>query len=343
MSTPEITPSPEQLSQSAQLNEMLGGYQLAALIHIAAKLGIADLLHDGPKNSQELAHTIDANPRNLYRVLRALASKNIFAENAAGQFELTPLAEPLRSDVPGSTRDWAILHGDLLVPAWNDLLYGVRTDQPAFEHVFGEGFWEYLDRNPDARENFNRGMTSRSGREQMQFLDDLDLSGVAKIVDVGGGEGGLLTAILQAHPGMRGVLFDLPEVVQGAEESMQSAGVAERCELVGGSFFDSVPSGGDLYVLQAVIHNWDDEPAITILKNCRRATRDNGRLVLIDTVIKPGNQPEPNKMADISMMLLLGALERTELEFQALFEASGFRLVNIIPHRPRSIILGEPV
>ena len=343
MSTQENAPTPEQLSPSAQLNEMLGGYRLTALIHVAAKLGIADLLQDGPKSSQELARTVDANPRNLYRVLRALASRGIFAENTAGQFELTPLAEPLRSDMPGSTRDWAIWHGDLLAPAWNDLLYGVRTDQTAFEHVYGEGFWEYLDRNPDARENFNRRMTSRSGREQSQFLDDLDLSGGTKIVDVGGGQGSLITAILQAHPEMRGVLFDLPEVVQGAKELMESAGVAERCELVGGSFFDSAPSGGDRYVLQGVIHNWDDEPAITILKNCRRAMRDNGRLLLIDSVINPGNEPERNKLNDINMMLLVGALERTEQEFRALFEAAGFRLVNIIPHQPRSIILGEPV
>ncbi|MCH7620651.1 MAG: methyltransferase [Chloroflexi bacterium] len=322
---------------------MIRGYRTPFLINVAAKLGIADLLRDGPKSSEELAQAVEAQPRFLYRVLRALASQGIFAENEAGQFQLTPVAELLQTGIPGSLRATAIMSAGLYARSWGDLLYTLRTGKPSFDHVFGMGFWEYLDSNDEMGDYFNQSMTSRSGEEQGQVVDAYDFSGISKIVDVGGGQGSLIRAILQKHPHMHGTLFDLPEVVQGVYEIIEAEGLAERCEVVGGSFFDEVPSEGEAYFMQAVIHDWDDERSLSILKNCRRAIGNNGKLILVEAIIPSGNEPSPMKMGDINMMVLAGGLERTETEFRQLLDAAGFKLVNIIPIQPRSIIESVPV
>ena len=331
-----------QQSPASQLRQMILGYRTPFLINVAAKLGIADLLKDGPKSSEELAQAVEAQPRLLYRVLRALASQGIFAENEAGQFQLNPVAELLQTEIPGSLRATAIMSAGLYAKSWGDLLYTLRTGKPSFDHVFGMGFWEYLDSNDEMGDYFNQSMTSRSGGEQRQVVDAYDFSGISKIVDVGGGQGSLISAILQKHPRMQGTLFDMPEVVQGAYGIIEAEGLAERCEVVGGSFFDEVPSGGEAYILQAVIHDWDDERSLTILKNCRRAIGNNGKLIPVDAIIPPGNEPS-RTMQDINMMVLVGGLERTETEFRQLLDAAGFKLANIIPIQPRSIIEALPV
>ena len=175
------------------------------------------------------------------------------------------------------------------------------------------------------------------------MLAAYDFSGISKIVDIGGGQGTLITAILQAHPHMQGIVFDLPDLVEEARNIIEAGGVGDRCEIIVGDFFEAVPVGGDAYILQAVIHNWDDSPATAILKNCRRAIGSNGRLIIVDSVIPTGNDPFPGKMFDISMMVILGALERTEAEFRQLLELSSFKLNNIIPAQPRSVIEAVPV
>jgi hypothetical protein len=240
---------------ATQLGQLIQGYRATSLIGVAAQLGIADLLGEGPKSSQELADVVGVRQRDLYRLLRALASLGIFAETESGRFVLTPLAELLQTQVPGSMRSTAILHSTLLYRAWGNLLLSTRTGTPSFDQVYGTGFWEYLDSDPEARETFNQAMTTRSDRDQSEVLHSYDFSGISKIVDVGGGQGSLISAILGANPDLRGILFDLPAVVRGARELIEAKGLIGRCDIVGGDFFKSVPGGGDAYILQAVIHD----------------------------------------------------------------------------------------
>ena len=327
-----------------QLQDMIDGFKVTQLIYVVAKLGIADLLEVSPKTSEELGEAVGAHPRNLYRVLRALASLGIFFEDDDGRFQLTPLAKHLRSDVSGSVLDMVVMHGEPWVwRPWGELLHNVKTGEIAFDHAFNTGYWAYFDVNPEARETFNQYMTTRSGQELASVLVDYDFSGISQVVDMGGGQGTLITAILQAHPHMQGILFDLPDAVEGAGNIIEAGGVGDRCEIIGGDFFEAVPVGGDAYILQAVIHNWEDTPATAILKNCRMAIGSNGRLIIVDSVIPTGNDPFPGKIHDILMMVSYGALERTEAEFRQLLDLSSFKLNNIIPAQPRSVIEAVPV
>ena len=326
------------------LSEMINGVKYTQLVYVAAKLGIADLLKNGPRSPDDLAESIGANRRNLYRVLRALASLGIFSENQDGTFELTVKAEPLQSDVPESVRVRAIAWGEeWFHRPWGGLLDNVKTDHPAFDRIFHMGFWEYLGSNPEAGEAFDQLMTTnRFSGDLTAVMSTYDFSGISRIVDVGGGQGWLISAILNANPDMQGVLFDRPSVIEGARRLVESEGVSDRCELVGGSFFESVPAGGDAYILRSVLHNWNDSNATVILQNCRQAITDGGRLIIVDNVLSTGNDPSPGKIADIQMMVILGALERTESEFRGLLDASGFRLTKVMPIQNRSIIEGEP-
>jgi len=326
------------------LSEMISGVKYTQLVYVAAKFGIADLLKNGPRSPDDLAESIGANRRNLYRVLRALASLGIFAENQDGTFELTVKAEPLQSDVPESVRVRAIAWGEeWFYRPWGGLLDNVKTDQPAFDRIFHMGFWEYLGSNSEAGKAFDQLMTTnRFSGDLTAVMSTYDFSGISRIVDVGGGQGWLISAILKANPDMQGVLFDRPTVIEGARRLVESEGVSDRCELVGGSFFESVPAGGDAYLLRSILHNWNDSNATVILQNCRQAITDGGRLIIVDNVLSTGNDPSSSKIADIQMMVILGALERTESEFRGLLDASGFRLTKVMPIQNRSIIEGEP-
>ncbi len=333
-----------QSSSSMALKQMIDGYKVTKLIVVAAKLGIADMLKDGPKTSDDLAQSVGAHPQALDRVLRALASFGIFAENGDGKFELTPLAQPLQSGVPGSVRALATLSDEPGWQSWGQLHYSVMTGKPALNHVLGMDIWEYRSRNPEAARTFNHSMTELTNQSVATVVAAYNFSGISKIVDVGGGHGALVAAILKAYPEMRSILFDLPTVIEGSRGAMEAAGVAPRCELVGGDFFESVPPGGDLYIFQRVIHDWEDDRAVAILKNCRHAMKDNERLLVIELVVPPGNTPHPSKLHDIIMLVIEGGLERTEAEFRDLFHAAGFRLTRIVPTQsPFSIIEGVPV
>jgi len=250
MPSEDETQAADLSSQVAQLRELIGGYRLTQLIYVAAKLGIADLLKDGPKSIGDLAESAGVNARNLYRVLRALASKDIFSETGDGRFELTPLAKRLQRDVPGSLRGWAIISGGEWHRAWGDLLHNVVTGETAFNHEFGMGDWEYLAQNPQADEAFNQAMTENSAWVLAAVVEAYDFTGIETLVDVGGGQGALITGILKANPTLRGVLFDQPNVIAGAGSMLQDEGVAGRCDFVSGDFFQSLPENGDAYVLQ---------------------------------------------------------------------------------------------
>jgi O-methyltransferase/methyltransferase family protein len=325
-------PDAESPSSAVVLRRMIDGYRFTQLLYVVAKLGIADLLRDGPKRSEELAQAVGAHPRTLYRVLRALASLGVFVEDEAQGFHLTPLAQLLRTDVPESLRALAIFYGEEWIwHAEGALLYSVRTGKAAFHHVHGMSPFDYYRQHAEAAAGFNAAMTNLSGHELAAIIAAYDFTEMATIVDVGGGQGALLAEILKTCPHMRGILFDLPAVVESAQPFLTAAGIAERCTCVAGDFFQRLPGGGDAYILKRVIHDWDDAQAAAMLTQCRQAMPAHGRLLLMERVIPPGNTPSVGKLADITMLVHYGALERTEAEFRGLLEAAGFTLVRIIP------------
>jgi hypothetical protein len=330
---------------SLTLLQMAAGSWISQAIHVAAKLGIADLLADAPKSRSELAVATETNELNLYRVLRTLCSVGVFCEGEDGYFSLTPLAECLRTGVPGSVRSYAIMLGE----EWfwrpcGDMFHGVKTGQDPFEHVFGTGLFGYLTQHPDAAALFDDAMTARTAQENRGVVASCDFSGMDTIVDVGGGHGALLTSLLQANEAVRGVLVDLPHVIAGARQHIEAAGLGGRCTLVSGDFFQSVPEGGDAYLLKHVIHDWADDQAVAILQSCRRAMADTARLLLVEMIIPAGNSPFFGKQLDLLMLgVTHGGRERTEHEYRDLLQQAGFTLTSIIPTPTLvSVIEGAP-
>jgi hypothetical protein len=324
------------------INLTTGGW-VAHMIAAAAKLNIADLLQEGPRSPHDLANAAGVNPDALYRLLRALASVGVFAEAADGRFQLTPLADCLRTGVPGSMRAWALaITEDHFARVWPELLYSVRTGRPAYDHVHGMGPFDYFTRNPEIGKTFDEAMTSFSSTEIPAVLRAYDFSGIRRLVDVAGGLGTLLCAALKANPAMTGVLFDMPAVVAGARRVMDAAGLDGRCKLVGGDFFQSVPAGADAYMMKHIIHDWDDERSIRILENCRSGITPDGKILLLETVLHPGNGSDFFKLLDIAMLMISGR-ERTEEQFRELLGRAGFRLTRVVPtESPLSIIEAVP-
>lgn len=341
MSDPSLNAVAVQAPADTLLN-IVRGYRAAQAISVAATLGIADLLANGPRAVDELAEATGTDAPSLYRLLRALASMGIFAEDDE-RFRLTPLAEPLRSDAPRSVRGLVRLLGDpVLFKSWGQLLYSVRTGHPAFDYVHGMGLYAYLAQHPETAAIFYAGMAATTRHQAV--IESYVFAGASVVVDVGGGDGTLITSILHANPTIRGILFDRPEIVTGAQERLEREGLTERCQVVGGSFFEFVPEGGDLYILSDVIHNWSDEQAITILANCRRAVPGSGRLLLIQQVLPPGNGPALGMLDDLNMLAVLGGRERTEEEFRVVLAGASFSLRRIIHTRDSySIVEAIPV
>jgi hypothetical protein len=316
----------------ARLIEMLNGLTTAQVLHVVAELGIADLLTEGPRTSDELALATATHAGALYRLLRVAASLGILAESESRSFNLAPMGQFFRSDHPQSVRGWAVYTGGPVYwGTWQHLGHSIATGQSAFRHLYGMSLWEYMDGHPEAQEIFDAAMTSRISAQRAAVVEVLDFAPGSTIVDVGGGAGALLAAILCADPDARGILYDQPQVVSGADQILRSAGVTERCATIAGSMFESVPAGGDIYVLSSVVHDWDDEHAVEILRTCRRAMSTDARLVLVEQVVGPPNVPERVKTLDLHMLLMHGGQKRTEAEFEALLKASGFRLDRIIP------------
>lgn len=331
------------LPPEAILPQMILGGLIQKSIYVAAKLGIADLLADKPQTTEELAVETGTHAPSLYRVLRLLASASVFAENSERKFELTPIAELLRSNAPNSMRDYAIMMGeDWIWQAYGELMYSVKTGGIAHDKVQGMSSFEFYGKNEEVGKIFNRAMTNLSLLTAPAIVEGYDFSGIGKLVDIAGGHGLLLAAILKANPHLQGVLFDLPFVIEGAGELLESEGVAARTEKVSGDFFESVPAGADAYMMKHIIHDWDDQSSIKILQNIHRAMNDDGKVLIVEMVVPEGNEPSPAKGLDLVMLTIEGGKERTESEYIKLLEASGFRLTKIIPTKsPFSVIEGE--
>ncbi len=323
--------STDELSPRDALLRMTNAFQVSQAIHAAATLGIADLLEEGPRSADDLAEATGTHAPTLYRLLRALASLGVFVEDPDAQFDSTPLAEYLRTDAPGSLRAWAMYIGQpFFWTSWGHLLDSVRTGEPVFPELHGTTLWEYKAAHPEESAIFDAAMTGLSAGVVEAVVHSYDFSRFGVLVDVGGGEGKLLAAILGTNPTLRGILFDQPHVVAGAKELLTRGSVADRCEVVGGSFFEAMPGGADAYLLKNIIHDWHDEAAVEILRKCRAAIADTGRLLAVEFVIEPGNQPDRAKFSDLNMLVMLGGRERTAEDFERLYAEAGFRLTDII-------------
>ena len=330
-----------ELPADAQVLQMALAPFITQALYVAAKLGIADLLSEGGKTTAELAATTDADERSLYRILRALASVGVFTETQPRTFGNTPTSETLRSDAPNSTRHFVMFIGE--EPHWRNIghtMYSVKTGLPAWEHVHGEPIFPYIfNTNKQLGEIFNRAMISFSHQDIAPVMNAYDFSTVGTLADVAGGYGHLLAAILKKHQTMQGVLFELPQLLDKARGFMESCGVANRVEFVAGDFCKEIPVRADVYMLKHIIHDWYDDTNQTILKNIHQSMPDDGRVLIIDAVIPPGNEPNLKKILDIEMLIAPGGLERTAEEFVTLLNNSSLRLNRIIPtNSPINII-----
>lgn len=331
-------------SHQEQLTRMIGGFCVSQMIYVVAKLNLATRLGSGPKTPEQLAEATHTHPRSLYRLLRALASVGIFAEDGEGRFSLTPIAELLRSDVPASQHAMAVMMGEEHYRAYGDLLHSVRTGEPSFEAIYGKPVFDYLGEHPESARTFDAAMTSIHGRETSVMVEAYDFSKIGVLMDVGGGNGSMLIGVLQGNPKLQGILFDLSHVVERAKPALDWAGVADRCRILEGNFFESIPDGADAVMMRHIIHDWNDEKALTILRNVSRVLKPGAKLLVIEGVITQGNDESFTKLLDLTMLALPGGQERTEEEFRQLFEASGFRLTRIVPTTGEiCIIEGEKV
>ena len=317
------------VQSSQQLSRLMVGGWITQAVYVAAELGIADSLTDGPRTAEELAEHTHAHGGALYRVLRALATVGIFTEDADRRFSLTPVANCLRSDIPDSLRSFAIMVGAEFYQSWGNLLHSARTGEPGFQERFGVPFFQYMTEHPDRHAIYDAAMMVHGVAETEPMLDAYDFSAFRTVVDIGGGNGRMLAAILNRYPGVQGILFDLPAVVDRSRAIISELGLSQRCQIVGGDFFASVPAA-DAYVLRHIIHDWEDAEAISILRNCRDAMNPDGRILVVETVIPPLNEPCFGKWLDL-MMLLVNGRERTEEQYRRLFSQAGLTLSRIIP------------
>jgi hypothetical protein len=329
--------------ERVEVVNLASGYVVAQALHAAAKLGIADLLASGPRDIEELAAATRAHGPSLYRLLRTLSSAGVFVEDEQCRFALTALGETLRADVPGSVRAAVIWIGDPIhYRSCGGVLTSVLTGRPAFDGVFGMPCFDYLSAYPEVGRIFNEGMACFAEMENEPIARSYEFPALARVVDVGGGQGGFLVEVLKANPSVRGVLYDLPEVVK-SPQLLEAAGVIDRYEAVGGDFFESLPPGADVYVFKRVLHDWDDNTCVSLLRRCHRVMPAGGRVLVVDAVLRPGNDAHPAKIVDLIMLAALTGRERTEPEFRALFAAAGLRLTRVLPTpSPLSIVEGMP-
>jgi hypothetical protein len=326
-----------------QLLQLIIGSWISRAIYVAAKLRIADHLKDGPRAAEELAAATGVAAGPLYRLLRALAGVGVFAREADGRFHLNALAEPLREGGPESLRAVAVMIGEEQDRCCDDLFETVRTGATAFGRLYGLPYFAYLSEHPEQAQIFDAAMTGFSSRAMRAVLDAYDLSDVVTLADVGGGLGTNLTAALGRYPAMRGLLFDQPHVVERAGPVLEAAGVAGRCTVEGGDFFQAIPRGADAYLLGHILRDWDDEKAGLILDNLRRAMPAGAKLLLVEYVLPEGDGASFGKLLDLHMMVALGGQGRTEAEYRHLLAAHGFRLTRVVPTAGDiSVVEGRP-
>jgi O-methyltransferase/methyltransferase family protein len=316
---------------AAQVRRILTGMRLSQAVSVAASLGIADVLADGPRSADDVAAAVGGDPSTTYRLLRTLAAGGIFHEGAGRTFSLTELGVALRSDVAGSVRDQAIIFGKpYMLAAWGNFEHSVRTGENAFTALHGEDVWAYRARDPNEESDFNRAMASISAPIGPALAAGYDFGAIGTLADLGGGSGTLLAAVLSAHPRLRGILFDQPAVVAESGPILARAGVADRTEVVGGDFFASVPTA-DAYVMKSILHDWTDEDSIRILRTIRAAAAPSARLLIVERVLGGPNDDLEGKLMDLHMLVMPGGLERTADEWRDLFAAGGWTLGGISP------------
>lgn len=317
-------------SPSVTLRRLIDGSKVTQAIFVATTLGIPDLLAQGPRDSDDLAAVTDTDPGALQRLLRALAAVGVLEELDGNAFALTPVGSGLRSDGEEPLAGWALFSGGADAwQAWGELLYSLRTGESAFTHVHGMNAWDYRAAHPESAAVFDRAMTDLARRSNRSLIDAFDFGRFGTVVDVGGGRGAFLAAVLAAHPETHGVLFDLPHVIETSEGTFGPAD--ERRHTVAGSFFEAVPEGGDAYVLRAVLHDWADEESVAILRTCRRAMADEARLLVIERDLGPANELPETKLSDLNMLVGPGGRERKIDEYAALFQEAGFRFTGSTP------------
>jgi len=324
----------EAMPPHVQLIQMATAYWASRLLYVAAKVGLADHLTDGAKTAEALAGPTGTHAPSLYRVMRTLASLGLLTEDRDHRFALTSLGEALRSGAPGSARATVLtLAGDWVWRGFEHLLYSVETGRSGLEKSLGEPVFGWLGKHPEDASLFSETMIGVHGMEPAAVAAAYDFSGLQTLVDIGGASGHLLTTLLGSHPGLRGVLFDLPHVVSDAPAVIRARSLSDRITIESGSFFEAVPVGCDAYLLSHIIHDWSEDQCLTILGNCRRAMKPGGRLLIVEMVLPEGDAPHPGKMLDIMMLVGPGGQERTEPEYRALLGKAGFRLTKTVPTR----------
>jgi hypothetical protein len=333
-------PTTQPIQPEVFLTQLAFGALMSQALYAAAKIGVADLLAEKPQPVSALAAATEVNERALYRVLRSLASVGVFEETDPKVFALTPYAQLLRSDVPGSLRNGVIFAGEEWHwRVWGNLTYSLKTGQPAWSQVHGAEVFDYFGANPEQAEIFNRAMTDGSVMIAPLVVEAYDFSGINQLVDIAGGHGYLLAQILKPNPNVKGILFDVPPVIAGASALLEGEGVSERVEKVSGDFFASVPKGADAYMMKHIIHDWDDERALKILQNINAAMAQDGKVLIVEVVVPEGNEPHYSKLLDLEMLASPGGVERTATEYRELLAAAGLRLARIIQTTsPYSII-----
>ena len=337
------SPKKEENPSPPALFQMAASYWVSQAIYVAAKLGIADLLTEGPKSSGELAAATGADAPSLFRLMRALASLGVFSHTGSDYFALSGLGESLQSNAPGSLKAMVITLGEIHYKACGSLLHSVQTGSNGFKHVFGIDLFEYLEQEAGAADAFNQGMTNLSAMLSYAVLCAYDFSEICHLMDIGGGQGGFLRNVLKFHPELKATVFDMASTVAKAKPLPCSITDGERLSFVSGDFFVSVPPGADAHLLCGVIHDWDDDRAITILRNCRKATATNGRVLLIEMIVPESNAKCFSKLLDLNMLVMTGGRERTRVEFDRLLDAAGYRLTRVVPTlAPQSVIEGVP-
>jgi alkyl hydroperoxide reductase subunit AhpC/2-polyprenyl-3-methyl-5-hydroxy-6-metoxy-1,4-benzoquinol methylase len=329
----------------AQLIEMATGHWISRIVYVAAKLGLADRLAEGPKSADELAGPTGTHAPSLYRLMRTLAHFGILSEGAGQRFSLTPLGEAMKKNAPGSAYATILtLAGDWCANGFGELLYSVQTGKSGVEKYLGMPVFDWFGQNPEMASLFSQTMVGFHGAESAAVAAAYDFSKMTTIVDVGGATGHLLSTVLSRAPGARGILYDLPHVVRDAPALIQSRGLKDRVTIEAGSFFERVPAGGDAYLLSHIIHDWSEAQCLTILTNCRRAMNPGSRLLLIEMVLPTGNTPHPGKVLDMMMLVGPGGQERTEQEYGKLLAQAGFRLTRLVPTESAvSVVEAEPV
>lgn len=330
-------PSPDTVQRVFQL---MTGHMISGAVQVVARLGIADRLAAAPRSADDLARETGVNADALYRVLRSLASVGLFEEVSPRTFRNTA-AEALREGPLRALALW--LTHPFNVRAHTNTMHSVKTGESAVPATYGMGAFEYLAEHPDVSQEFNNAMTGLSTVIIGAVLEAYDFSGIGTLVDVAGGHGAILTAILQRYPRMKGILFDVDHVIEGAKAKIAAQGLSDRCSTESGDFFRAVPAGGDAYLMKHIIHDWYDDKAATILRNIRAVLPQEGRLILLESVIPPGNEPAFGKILDLEMLVMPGGKERTEAEFRQLFDTSGFTLTRIVPTKsPLCVIEAKP-